>query len=220
MHRRRRTAFVVTSAALLAAAPLLTGCSGGEHPGTAAVVDGKRISVSQLQGRVQEVRDALRQQMSADGQYEQVVGRTGSLSRDILQRLVLDEVVHTAAVDEGLGASRKELQGMRADFEARADGAKGLERVWLQQRGVAPERIDEDLRINLEVQKLSEKLGIDMNAPQGQATFAKYLATVSQHMKIDVNPRYGAWDAKKNTRVDAKTPWLRQLNATAPAPQA
>jgi hypothetical protein len=200
---------------LLAAAPLLTGCGGSEHPGTAALVDGRRITVSQLQDRVQEVRDALRHQMTGGAQYEQVIGSTGTLNRDILQRLVLDEVVHKAAVDAGLGASRKELQGMRTDFEARAGGAKGLERMWLQQRGIAPERIDEDLRINLEVQKLSEKLGIEMNAPQGQAVFSKYLATAAQHMKIDVNPRYGAWDTKKNTRVDAKTPWLRDVTTPA-----
>ena len=84
---------------------------------------------------------------------------------------------------------------MRTDFEARAGGAKGLERMWLQQYGIAPERIDEDLRTNLEVQKLGGKLGIDVNTPVGQTAFRKYLSKTSKSMQVEVNPRYGTWDA-------------------------
>ncbi|MEU9004234.1 hypothetical protein AB0D15_20310, partial [Streptomyces sp. NPDC048551] len=57
MHRR--TALSV-SVALLAAAPLLTACSGGTRPGTAAVVGGERITTSALQAQVKDVRLAQR----------------------------------------------------------------------------------------------------------------------------------------------------------------
>ncbi|MGK5549937.1 SurA N-terminal domain-containing protein, partial [Streptomyces sp. URMC 127] len=53
---RRRTALSVTAAALLAAAPLLTACGQTAHPGAAAVVGDDRITVSQLQRQVADVR--------------------------------------------------------------------------------------------------------------------------------------------------------------------
>lgn len=49
---RRRTALSVSAmSSLLLAAPLLTACGSAAHPGAAAVVDGKRITVSQLQSQ-------------------------------------------------------------------------------------------------------------------------------------------------------------------------
>lgn len=219
MHRRRRTALLVSSAALLVAAPLLTGCGSDEHAGTAAVVDGQRITVSQLQGRVQEIRDALRDAVPDNTQYEQVVAKTGNLTRSTLQTMVIDQVVHRAAVDAGAAASRKEIQQMRTGLEQQAGGAKALERGWLQQYGVAPERLEENLRTELEAQKLAGKLGVDMNTQAGQNAFWKKISTTAEHMNIDMNPRYGTWDAKKNSRVDAKTPWLRDVTAPAPSQQ-
>lgn len=220
MHRRRRTALLVSSAALLIAAPLLTGCGNEEHAGTAAVVDGQRITVSQLQGRVQEIRDALRSAVSDDTQYEQVITRTGNLNRTTLQTIVLDQVVHRAAVDAGVAAGRKEIQQMRDGLERQAGGSKALERGWLQQYGVAPERLEESLRTELEAHKLAKSYGIDMNTQDGQAAFWKRLSKTAAHMHIDMNPRYGTWDARKNTRVDAKAPWLREVTQPASPQQA
>ncbi|GHJ39622.1 SurA N-terminal domain-containing protein [Streptomyces sp. TS71-3] len=213
MHRRRRTALLVSSAALLAAAPLLTGCGNDAHPGAAAVVDGRRITVSELEGRVNEVRGALRSALKDDTQYEQVVGKTGGLTRSTLQTMVLDRVLHRAAQDAGVAASRKEVQMMRTGMESQAGGAKALETGWLEQYAVAPAHLDESLRTELEAQKLAKKLGINMNSPDGQAALWKHLGTTSKSMNIDINPRYGAWDVKKSSRVDAKVPWLREVSS-------
>ena len=59
MHRRRRTALLL-AATLATAAPLLTACGDEAHPGAAAVVGDDRITVSQLENRVNEVRTAQR----------------------------------------------------------------------------------------------------------------------------------------------------------------
>jgi hypothetical protein len=219
LHRRRRTAILVSSAALLVAAPLLTGCGSDEHPGTAAVVGDQRITVSELQDRVNEVRGALRSAVHDDVQYEQVVAKTGSLSRDTLQTMVLGEVLHKAATDAGVTASRAETETVRAGLEAQAGGAKALETSWLQQYAVAPAHLDESLRTELEAQKLARKLGINMNTQDGQAAFWKHLSTTSKNMKIEMNPRYGTWDVEKSTREDAKTPWLREVTSPTPAQQ-
>ncbi|MGW0763082.1 SurA N-terminal domain-containing protein [Streptomyces sp. NPDC002814] len=209
MHRRRRTALLL-SAAIVAAAPLLTACGNDAHPGAAAVVGGQRITVSQLENRVSEVREAQRAVVADEAQYEQAIAKTGSLTRDTLHGMVLDQVLHRAAQDAGVTVSRKEIQEMRASLEEQAGGAKGLETTWLQQYGVPPERLDENLRLQLEAQKLAENLGTDT----GQPAFWQALSEASDRLNVDLNPRYGAWDVEKSSRVDAKTPWVRDVTAT------
>src|SRR6478735_8349089 len=66
LHRRRRTALLLT-AAIAAAAPLLTACGNDAHPGAAAVVGGERITVSQLENRVDEVRAGRRRERHPQG---------------------------------------------------------------------------------------------------------------------------------------------------------
>ncbi|MEU5753164.1 SurA N-terminal domain-containing protein [Streptomyces sp. NPDC047829] len=206
MHRRRRTALLLT-AAIAAAAPLLTACGNDAHPGAAAVVGDQRITVAQLENRVDEVREAQRAAVPDDTQYQQVVARTGTLTRDTLHSMVLDRVLHRAAQDAGVTVSRGEVQKMRGGLEEQAGGAKELETVWLQQYGVAPERLDENLRLQLEAQKLAESLGTDTSRPE----FWQALSKASAKLDVDLNPRYGDWDVQKSSRVDAKTPWLREI---------
>ncbi|NEY36796.1 hypothetical protein GTU99_32455 [Streptomyces sp. PRKS01-65] len=207
MHRRRRTAFLVTAA--IAAAPLLTACGDDARPGAAAVVGGQRITVAQLEDRVDEVRAAQRAAVRDDTQYAQAVARTGTLTRTTLQSMVLDRVLHRAAQDAGVTVSRKEVQRMRTGLEQQVGGAQALETAWLEQYDVAPERLDDNLRLQLEAQKLAEKLGTDTSRPE----FWKALSEASKKLDIDLNPRYGTWDVDKSSRADVKTPWVRDVTA-------
>ncbi|MET9113784.1 SurA N-terminal domain-containing protein [Streptomyces longwoodensis] len=206
MHRRRRTALLL-SAALIAAGPLLTACGNDAHPGAAAVVGDQRITVSQLQGRVDEVREAQRAAVRDDAQYAQAVAQTGTLARDTLHGMVLDRVLERAARDAGVTVSRGEVQTMRSDLEKQAGGAKALETAWLQQYGVPPQRLDDNLRLQLQAQKLARKLGTDTSRPE----FWGALAKASKDLGVDLNPRYGSWDVQKVSRVDADTPWVREV---------
>ncbi|MDN0200880.1 SurA N-terminal domain-containing protein [Streptomyces sp. S.PNR 29] len=209
MHRRRRTALLLT-AAIAAAAPLLTACGNDARPGAAAIVGGQRITVAQLEERVGEVRAAQRAAVQNDAQYQQAVAQTGGLTRDTLHSMVLDRVLHRAAQDAGVTVTRKEVQQMRTSLEQQAGGAESLQATWLQRYGIAPERLDENLRLQLEAQKLAEKLGTDTSRP----AFWKALSEASRSLNVDLNPRYGTWDVQKSSRVDAKTPWLRDVSAT------
>ena len=206
MHRRRRPALLLT-AAIAAAAPLLTACGNDAHPGAAAVVGDQRITVSQLENRVDEVRAAQRAAVPDDTQYQQVVAQTGTLTRDTLHGMVLDQVLHRAAQDAGVTVARKEVQAMRAGLEEQAGGPKQLETAWLQQYGVAPGRLDDNLRLQLEAQKLAESLGTDTSRPE----FWQALSKASAKLDVDLNPRYGAWDVQKSSRVNAETPWVREI---------
>ncbi|CAL9540722.1 SurA N-terminal domain-containing protein [Streptomyces sp. Tu 3180] len=214
MHRRRRTALLLT-AAIAAAAPLLTACGNDAHPGAAAVVGDQRITVSQLENRVEEVRAAHRAAVPDEAQYEQAVARTGSLTRDTLHGMVLDRVLQHAARDAGVTVTPREVQRMRSGLEEQAGGAEALEAAWLQQYGVPPRRLDENLRLQLEAQKLAERLGTDTGRPE----FWKALSEAGKDLGIDLNPRYGTWDVEKSSRVDARTPWVRDVTpAGTPQP--
>ncbi|MFE1800725.1 MULTISPECIES: SurA N-terminal domain-containing protein [unclassified Streptomyces] len=210
MHRRRRTAFLLT-AALVAAAPLLTACGSDAHPGAAAVVGDDRITVSQLENRVNEVRTAQRAATTGEAQYEQAIAKSGGLTRDTLHGMVLDRVLHRAADDAGVSVTRKEIQEARTGLEQQAGGAKALEVSWLQQYGVPPERLDDNLRVQIEAQKLAAALGTDTSQP----AFWKALSDASKKLDVDLNPRYGSWDVEKSSRVDAKLPWVRDITAAA-----
>ncbi|MFD7437444.1 SurA N-terminal domain-containing protein [Streptomyces sp. NPDC059861] len=208
MHRRRRRTALLLSVAI-ASAPALTACGNDAHPGAAAVVGGQRITVSQLETRVNEVREAQRAAVGDETQYAQVIAKTGTLTRDTLHGMVLDRVLHRAAQDAGIAVSRKEVQEMRGGLQEQVGGAKALETTWLQQYGVAPRRLEENLRLQLEAQKLAAKLGTDTSQP----AFWKALSEASEKLNVDLNPRYGSWDVQKSSRVDAKTPWVREITA-------
>ncbi|MGV9570819.1 SurA N-terminal domain-containing protein [Streptomyces nigra] len=207
MHRRRRTALLLS--AVLAAAPLLTACGSDAHPGAAAVVGDQRITVAQLENRVSEVRDAQRAAVPDEDAYAQVIAKSGTLPRDVLHTMVLDRVLHRAALDHGVSVTRKEVQEMREGLEKQVGGAKALETSWLQQYGVPPQRLDDNLRLQLEAQKLATALGTDTGKP----AFWDALAAASKKLDIDLNPRYGTWDTRQSARTDAKAPWLREVTA-------
>jgi outer membrane murein-binding lipoprotein Lpp len=208
LHRRRRTALVL-SAAIVAAAPLLAACGSAAHPGAAAVVGRQRTTVAQLQNRVNEVREAQRSAVADETQYEQVVAQTGTLTRDTLHRMVLDRVLDRAAENAGIDVTRREIQQLRTELEQQTGGAKEPENTWLHQYGVPPQHLDENLHRQLEAQKLAARLQTDTSQP----AFWKALSDASAELNIDLNPRYGAWDAQKTGRVDGKTPWLREVPA-------
>lgn len=206
MHRRRSAVTVSTAAALLLAAPLLTGC-GETHPGAAAVVDGERISLAQLQSRVGEARAAQREMP----QGEQMIRRTGQLTRSTLDGMIRHRVVEQALKDAGVGVSRSELQRQRDVYEQQTGGAKGFRQALLEQQGIAPSAADDWVWLNVAVQKVAKAWDIDPASPQGNQELNKRFSELSGEMDIVVNPRYGTWDAKSSALTTEKMPWLNDV---------
>ncbi|MEU6620774.1 SurA N-terminal domain-containing protein [Streptomyces litmocidini] len=204
MHRR--TALTV-SAALLAAAPLLTACGSDAHPGAAAVVGGQRIEVASLQAQVEDVRDA----QAASPQSAQLVAATGDLSRRKLNVMIFDRVVDRVARDNGVTATRAELQQARTAFVRQAGGEDGLAAVLLQEQGVAPDQIDAFVRRNVLMNKIAQKLGVTQS-PESQKKLTDVFSAASKDLGIDVNPRYGRWDDAQVRLSDTTAPWLRQIS--------
>ncbi|MBB5939171.1 SurA N-terminal domain-containing protein [Streptomyces zagrosensis] len=194
--KSRRSALTVSAVALLGATPFLTGCGSDAHPGAAAVVDGDRITVSQLQSQVRDVRDAQRDSPQA----QQLIEGSGRLSHDTLIRMIQAKVVERAAKSNGISVSRRDVQQEVKKAENQPGGAEGLRTVFLRQ-GIAPEQIEETIRVELVRIKLMEKLG------EEQAMAA--LRSTSERLGIDVNPRFGAWDSQQGLAVLVKDPWIK-----------
>ncbi|GHJ27706.1 lipoprotein [Streptomyces hygroscopicus subsp. sporocinereus] len=194
---RRRTALSVSAAsALLLSAPLLTACGEAPRPGAAAVLNGGRITVSELQAQVKDVRAAQRD----DPRAAQMVASSGRLSQDTLIRMIQFRVIERAGQDHGISPTRREVQRARASAEAQSGGAKALRALYLQQ-GIAPGRIDEAVRMDLTRNALLRKLGT--------AKVNEVFTRTSKALDIQVNPRYGKWDNTQGTAVLAKEAWLR-----------
>ncbi|MFH8517655.1 SurA N-terminal domain-containing protein [Streptomyces gelaticus] len=212
MHRRRRTALTV-SAALLAGAPLLTACGSEAHPGAAAVVGGDRIEVSALQSQVAAVRAAQRDSKDAP----QLIDKSGQLSRAKLHGMIFDRVLDRAAQDAGVRVSRNEIQQMRKAAAMQSGGEAGLRAAMLQQSWVAPDQIDAVLREQVQLTKLAQALGADLQQPAGQQAVGEALSKASKALRVDVNPRYGAWDDKQTQLADYKAPWINRVTKPAGA---
>lgn len=204
MHRRRSALTLSTAAALAVVAPLLTGCGNDARPGAAAVVDGDRISMSQLQSRVGAVRDA----QNAEPQSAQLIQRSGQLTRATLDSMIRERVVREAADDAGVSVSRREIQRMRGELEKGAGGAEAFKKSLLQQQAIAPSEIDERVWLELTVRKIASASGIDLQTPDGNAALNAKFAETAKKMKIDVNPRYGKWSAAKAALATTESPWL------------
>ncbi|MEU7567724.1 SurA N-terminal domain-containing protein [Streptomyces fradiae] len=206
MHRRRRTALSV-SAALVAAAPLLSACGSDAHPGAAAVVGGQRIETTALQAQVRDVRTA----QEASPQGDQLIRATGDLSREKLNGMIFDRVVEKVAADAGITASRKEVQQTRSDAARQYGGDRGLAEMLLRQQGTAPGEIDGLVRRNVLMNKIAERYGVT-NTPEGQDKLTKLFGAASKELGVDVNPRYGTWDHDRIQLGEHQAPWLRQVS--------
>ncbi|MFD5322175.1 SurA N-terminal domain-containing protein [Streptomyces sp. NPDC127098] len=209
MKRRRTSALTVTAAvALLAATPLLTGCSTDAHPGDAAVVGDRSISLATVQARVDAVRDAQRDQPNAD----ELIATTAALTQQTVNSLVYMQILEQAAADAGVEVTRRDVQEERANVVANLGGEEQLRQAALMPQGGVPlagdEQIDETIRSQLLFQGLAQRIGADMD-PNGQQLLIDELTRTAERVGVDVNPRYGEWDARQVMLVAADEPWLR-----------
>lgn len=213
MVRRRTATLSLTAVALLAATPLITSCAA-VHPGSAAVLGGRAISVAALQTQVKQVRSA----QNKTGQAEQLIDATSDLDRATLNSMVFDRVLDRAATDAGVRVSRGDVQLLEAQSAQQAGGVAALRTALLQQYAVAPQQVDTFYLAQAQAQGVARKLGVDLSTQQGQAAVTSAMTKASKELRVDVNPRYGTWNAKALTLGTAPEPWLRQAASPAPDP--
>ncbi|MGW0366397.1 SurA N-terminal domain-containing protein [Streptomyces sp. NPDC002990] len=204
MHRR--TALSV-STALLLAAPLLSACSGQAQPGTAAVVGGERITTSALQAQVKDVRAA--QNRAGDG-AAQLIASTPGLDRIRLGSMLQSRIIDTMAENASLTVTPKEIEDERKAYVEDNGGAEQFEALLLQKAATAPGQADRFLRDRVLLTKLNTKYGSGKLTEPAEAA--------AKALRIQVNPRYGAWDAQQLQLGEGHTPWITQKTRPEQAP--
>lgn len=153
----------------------------------------------------------MRTAQQTSAQSAQLVKKSGQLTRAKLHSLIFARVLDRAAKDAGVEVSRKEVQQVRSAAAAQSGGDKALQTVMLEQRWVAPDQIENDLRKEVQLPKLAQALGADLQTPAGQQAVGEALTKASKALHIDVNPRYGSWDDKKVQLSTFKAPWITQV---------
>jgi hypothetical protein len=207
MLRRRKAVLSVTAAVtVLAAAPLLTSC-GTPHAGAAAVVGGTQIPVSAVQTRV----DAVRAAQEKSPQAAELIQASSDLQRNTVHSLVQQSVIARAAEDAGVSVSRREVQRARAAAELEVGGQAQLEAQLLRTYAMLPSDIDESIRTDLLMRGIAARHGADPQTVEGQAVVLKVLRETSDELHVEVNPRYGSWDAAKLSLGAAKEPWVKTV---------
>jgi hypothetical protein len=202
----RRTALSV-STALLLAAPLLSACSGEARPGTAAVVGGERITTSALQSQVKDVRAA---QNRAGQSAAELIASTPNLERQKLDAMLQSRIIDKMARTAGLTATQKDIEDERAAYVTENGGQEQFEALLLQKGAMAPGQVERFLRDRVLLTKLSEKYG------NGKLEEPARAAVTALH--IQINPRYGSWDAKQIKLGVGDTPWVTQRTRPEQAP--
>lgn len=184
---RLRRCAAVLAVALVAAAGV-SGC-GEQRLGSAAVVDGHRITTDQLQ---QTTRD-----------FEKVVpGKPAATTQvSILQRLILSRVIAKVADKVGVRAQPGKVAAERDSLLKSVGGRKGLIQALAAQQQptiLAPSDVDSWFRDRLLYNEIATKLagGGNPTSAQNLTKTTRLLSGTATSMKISVNPRYGRWSPR------------------------
>lgn len=186
MSRLTRTTAALAVAVVAAG---LTGCSVQERLGSAAVVDGHRITTSELQDAT---NGYLRLVPDADKSNAQL---------RILERMILSRVIDAEARTVGVHATPGEVAKERDDLLRSVGGRKGLVRQLAAGQSpvvLAPSYVDRWFRDRVLYLKIAKKLGGGAaNTQQAAQRTTEQLIATGSSMDIEVNPRYGTWNPRR-----------------------
>lgn len=186
MSRLTRTTAALAVAVVAAG---LTGCSVQERLGSAAVVDGHRITTSELQDAT---NGYLRLVPDADKSNAQL---------RILERMILSRVIDAEARTVGVHATPGEVAKERDDLLRSVGGRKGLVRQLAAGQSpvvLAPSYVDRWFRDRVLYLKIAKKLGGGAaNTQQAAQRTTQQLIATGRSMDIEVNPRYGTWNPRR-----------------------
>jgi hypothetical protein len=172
----------------IAAALLLTGCS---QVGAAATVGDTKITQAVVQGSIDSI---LAERGKIDiSQMELQTGADLNLSQ--LRFQVLTVLIREVGKDFKIEASKAEIDTRRAGIVEQVGGEAELPKA-LVGAGIAPQNLDLYLEAVIVSGKISDAIvatGVTQEALGAEIT--RIVAAKAAQLKVDVNPRYGKWDA-------------------------
>jgi hypothetical protein len=164
----RRVAAVASSAALAIA---LAACDA-DQVGSAAVVGGERITVTELQDQVREVVALM--------PGEEATGDQRNTQLTVLNRMIAFRLLDRVAADAGITVTEAEVDQFIAD-QLVPQVPEGDLTPLLAQNLLTEDTLRDAVREVLVLQQV------------GQQAYLGALVDVSEQVCVEVNPRYGTW---------------------------
>lgn len=196
----------------------MAGC-GSQHAGTAAIIDGQRITETGLQNDVNSALSEL-SSTSSSGTSGSISG--GTVAQNVLEFHIEYDLLTRLAQRLGVTATGTEVAQVQASGVSSLGSLAKLTAYMTQ----APDLLDPQgstlvlppsaLQDYLYGYTLNEKLGSYQNLHP--AEFSTAFTSVLKSLTVSVNPRYGAFDVKNLTftsGVTATAPWLRDATLTS-----
>jgi hypothetical protein len=176
--------------AALVVLPLTTACQ--TKIGTAANVGTEKITTAYLTQVTQRSFAAAAATKNAVPPAQQA-----EVQRNVLNLLVQVDLLRQIAINKAVSATASDLATERA-AEAKAAGGDAALIAQSAQGGLSAKDLPLVIERKVLITKLQSKFGTtDTN------TFTKDLTEAASKVRVEVNPRFGAWDPKTLTIVGA-----------------
>lgn len=186
----------ILTALVVATGLLLTGCSNVD---TALSLGDTKVTTAQLQTHVDSV---LAERAKVDTTQMQL--ETGeTLVRNQLQFQLLILGFAEIAKDLEIKITNSEVAARRGEIAEQVGGEEALPNA-LVSASIAPEDFDGYLRAILTTEKLGQALA-QTGTPEGdiQNRIQELFIAKVNELKIEINPRYGKWDAETGQIIAA-----------------
>ncbi len=186
----------ILTALVVATGLLLTGCSNVD---TALSLGDTKVTTAQLQTHVDSV---LAERAKVDTTQMQL--ETGeTLVRNQLQFQLLILGFAEIAKDLEIQITNSEVAARRGEIAEQVGGEASLPNA-LVSASIAPEDFDGYLRAILTTEKLGQALA-QTGTPEGdiQNRIQELFIAKVNELKIEINPRYGKWDAETGQIIAA-----------------
>jgi hypothetical protein len=175
----------VLPVALVVALGGLSGCRTSQL-GAAAIVEHQRITVSEIQGTLDDLRDQR-------AQYGLDPDPGPEAARGEVERRVLDLVFERAAADMGIVITEADVEKTRAAEERSDEELAQL----AAQNNVSVDNLDELYRRFTLERRISDEIEKQFPGADEQKLneeFSARLIKTASEMHIRINPRYGTFD--------------------------
>ena len=178
---------LVIATAVLALA--LTGCSNMD---SAASVGDEEIALTELQSQIDSI---ISERQKVDTSQMQLI-EGEELTRNQLSFLISNIIINAIATEENIEITKSDIETYRLEVIQNIGGEAALPTTLVSAQ-IAPEALDEVLKRDLILQRISEaasQAGADQNTVS--ELIRKLVTDKATELGITINPRYGTWDAE------------------------
>lgn len=181
----KRILVIVTAVLALA----LTGCSNMD---SAASVGDEEIALTELQSQIDSI---ISERQKVDTSQMQLI-EGEELTRNQLSFLISNIIINAIATEENIEITKSDIETYRLEVIQNIGGEAALPTTLVSAQ-IAPEALDEVLKRDLILQRISEaasQAGADQNTVS--ELIRKLVTDKATELGIIINPRYGTWDAE------------------------